>query len=368
MRELIGAIGGIGGYDIMETVFWLSFTLIVYVYFGYPAVLALWKRIAPRPVAKAYWEPAVSIVIAAHNERQRIEKKIRNCLSLDYPKQKLQIIVSLDGPTDGSEFAVWKYASKGVDVVHSNEHRGKAAALNAALKRAAGEIVVFADARQTFDRSAIRELAANFADPAVGAASGELLLLDDSDREAAGGVGLYWRYEKCLRAMESQVHSAAGATGAIYAIRRELYEDLPEDTLLDDVLTPLRIVLKGKRAVFDPAAKAYDAVACCPLAEYGRKVRTLAGNYQLLGQLPQLLLPWKNPIFVQFVSHKAGRLLVPYALILLFVTNIFLLRGFYAVTFALQSAWYVLAAAGYALSKREISPSILVPDEARRAA
>ena len=345
----------------METIFWLSFALVVYVYFGYPAILALRRRIARRPVRKAYWEPAVSIVIAAHNERQRIETKLQNCLSLDYPKRKMQIIVSLDGPTDGSEFVVWKYVSKGVDLVHSKEHRGKAAALNAALKRATGEIVVFADARQTFDRSAIRELAANFADPDVGAVSGELLLMDESEQEAASGVGLYWRYEKCLRAMETEIHSIAGATGAIYAIRRELYEDLPEDTLLDDVLTPLRIVLKGNRVVFDPAAKAYDTVACCPLAEYGRKVRTLAGNYQLLGQLPQLMLPWKNPIFFQFISHKVGRLLVPYALILLLVTNVFLLRGFYAVTLALQAAWYLSAAAGYALSRREIT-------EGRRAA
>src|ERR1051326_4562100 len=153
----------------MELLFWASFILVVYVYAGYPALLVLWRRIAADPVKKKHWEPAVSIVIAAHNERQNIENKIKNCLAVDYPKRKLQVIVSLDGPTDGSEFLVWKYVPKGVELVHAKQHRGKASALNQALKRAVGEIVVFADVRQTFDRQAIRELVANFADERVGA-------------------------------------------------------------------------------------------------------------------------------------------------------------------------------------------------------
>jgi cellulose synthase/poly-beta-1,6-N-acetylglucosamine synthase-like glycosyltransferase len=352
----------------MEGVFWLSFFFVVYVYFGYPAVLLIWKRIGARPVQKQYWEPTVSIVIAAHNERERIEKKLRNCLSLRYPKNKLQIIVSLDGPTDGSEFPVRKYAAQGVELVHSRQHTGKAGALNRAMRRATGDIVVFADVRQMFDCNAIRELVANCADESVGAVSGELLLMDEGDQESTTDVGLYWRYEKALRSLESQIHSIAGATGAIYAIRRELYEELPEDTLLDDVLTPLRIVLKGKRTVFDADAKAHDIVACCPMAEYGRKVRTLAGNYQLLKQLPESLAPWRNPIFVQFVSHKVGRLLVPWALIALFISNLFILHGVYALTFSMQAAWYIFAGAGYLMSKRGITGPVLIPGESKRAA
>ena len=143
---------------------------------------------------------------------------------------------------------------------------------------------------------------------------------------------------------------------------------MPEETLIDDVVIPMRVVLAGRRTIFDPEAKAYDTVACCPLAEYGRKVRTLAGNYQLLRQLPQLLLPWRNPIFVQFLSHKVGRLLVPYALMTLLISNVFLLHGVYALFFSLQSVWYISAAAGYLFSKRGVSAPILVPDESRRAA
>ena len=168
--------------------------------------------------------------------------------------------------------------------------------------------------------------------------------------------------------MESEIHSIAGATGAIYAIRRELYKDLPEDTILDDVLTPLRIILRGKRTVFEPEAKAYDSVACCPLAEYRRKVRTLCGNYQLLASLPQALSPWKNPIFIQFVSHKLGRLVVPWALIALFITNLFMLRGVYTVTFSLQAAWYAFALIGHFLSRREIIAPIVIPTQSKRAA
>lgn len=348
--------------------FWLSLILIAYVYFGYPAVLVIWRRLGARPVRKQYWEPAVTLVIAAHNEAARLENKLNNCLELDYPKKKLQIVVSLDGPTDGSEFLVWKYAAQKVEMVHSKEHTGKAGALNRAMKRATGEIVVFADVRQMFAPNAVRELVANFADESVGAVSGELVLRDSDNQESGEGVGLYWRYEKALRMLESDIHSVAGATGAIYAIRRELYEELPSDTLLDDVLTPLRIVLKGKRALLDPEAKAYDSVACCPLAEYGRKVRTLSGNYQLLKQCSESLLPWRNPIWVQFVSHKLGRLLVPWALLVLFTTNLFMLRGFYLMTFSLQAAWYIFAAVGGVMSRRAITTPVFIPDEVERAA
>src|SRR5262249_10337365 len=256
----------------------------------------------------------------------------------------------------------------GVELAYSPHHAGKAVALNRALRRAKGEIIVFADVRQTFSQDAIRRLVPNFADDTVGAVSGELLLMDESQREASTEVGLYWRYEKAIRAMESEIHSIAGATGAIYAIRRSLYRDLPENTILDDVLTPLQIVLADQRAVFEPEAKAYDVVACCAISEYGRKVRTLCGNYQLVAYLPQAVLPWRNPIFLQFVSHKLGRLLVPWALLTLFVTNLFMVRGIYAVTFLLQVLWYGFAAGGYFLSKREAPPSIVIEQESERAA
>jgi cellulose synthase/poly-beta-1,6-N-acetylglucosamine synthase-like glycosyltransferase len=350
----------------MRVLFWLSFALIVYVYFGYPVLLAAIRSVRARPVKKKYWEPDVSIVIAAHDEGERIQRRLDNCLGLDYPKHRLQVIVSLDGPTAATESIARKYAARGVETVCSSGHRGKAVALNRALGQARGQIVVFADARQIFSPTAIRELVANFADEKVGAVSGELVLLDKSEREAASDVGLYWRYEKALRVMESEIHSMAGATGAIYAIRRELFEDLPDDTILDDVLTPLRIVLKGRRTVFEARAKAYDTVACCAFAEYGRKVRTLCGNYQLIRQLPQLLVPWRNPIFIQFVSHKLGRLVVPWALLAMFVSNLSMLQSIYLLTFCIQVAWYAVAALGWIGARNELA--VISPYESEEAA
>ena len=328
-------------------VFWLSLSSILYVYFGYPILLWTWHRLAPRPVLRAPIEPTVSLVIAMHNESEHVAAKMTNCLNLDYPPERLQVVVSLDAPTDGTESLAQRYASSRVQIVTSNVRRGKAAAVNRGLARATGEIVIFADARQLFDIRAIRALVANFADPSVGAVSGELILLDNDGREAGDAVGLYWRYEKKLRAMESDVHSVPGTTGAIYAIRRELFEPLPPKTVLDDVVIPMRIVLKGRRALFDPAARAYDTVAANPEIEYEKKKRTLMGNYELLVEMPELLVPWLNPIFVQLVSHKVGRLIVPYCLLALFFSNLFLLHGWYLVFFACQVAWYLMACIGW---------------------
>jgi biofilm PGA synthesis N-glycosyltransferase PgaC len=332
-----------------KSIFWFSFAFIFYVYIGYPALLWVWRGIRRQPILKGYWEPTVSLLIAAHNEQDNIEAKITNCLKLDYPQNKLQIIISLDGPIDGTELVVRKYCGSGVEMLHSPIHRGKAAALNCGIEKATGEIVVFTDARQQFDLRAVRELVGSFQDSRVGAVTGELVLLDENSKEACDGAGLYWRYEKRLRAMESDIHSMVGATGAIYAIRRELFEPLPDDTLLDDVMVPMRIVLAGRRAVFDPAARAYDCAPSTPEVEFRRKVRTLAGNYQLMARIPELLVPLRNPVFWQFVSHKAGRLLVPYFLVALFLSNLFLTQGIYLVFLLLQLAWYLMAFAGHLL-------------------
>src|SRR5580658_7206072 len=314
---------------------WSSLTFLFYVHFGYPLLLDAWRRVAGRPVKKGFWEPTVSILIAVHNERNAIQAKLLNCLQLDYPDDKLQIVVALDAPTDGTDTIVAGFDCAMLSVVKLEQHKGKAGALNHALVAARGEILVFADARQSFEHSALRELVANFHDPEVGCASGELILLDENDREASDGMGIYWRYEKWMRARESQIHSMLGATGAIYAIRRELYTPMRQDTILDDMAVPMNIVLGGHRAVFDGAAHAYDHVSASPEIEYGRKVRTLMGNYQILARMPGLLSPIHNPVWLQFMSHKVARLLVPYALVVLFVANMFA-HGAYLWLFVAQ--------------------------------
>jgi cellulose synthase/poly-beta-1,6-N-acetylglucosamine synthase-like glycosyltransferase len=327
--------------------FWTAFGCIVYVYAGYPLLLMLWRRIFRRPVDRRYQELSVSLVIAMHNERRNVRAKMQNCLELDYPADKLEIIVSLDAPSDGTDALLEDYVGPGVEVICCPIRRGKAEALNSGMAVARGEIVIFGDAGQRLEKSAVRELVANFADESVGAVSGTLVLLDAHAQEASDAAGLYWRYEKKLRAMESDIHSVPGATGAIYAIRRELFVPLPAGTILDDVVVPMRIVVGGKRAILDPAARAYGVVAQSPGMEYQKKKRTLTGNYQLFAEMPELLMPWRNPIFVQMVSHKVGRLMVPYGLAVLFISNLFLLDGLYRTVGILQVIWYATACAGW---------------------
>lgn len=349
-----------------EIVFWASLAVVAYVYLGYPLLLVAWSRLAPRPVARREpgegpaesWEPTVSIVIAARNERGTIGPKVDNCRALDYPAGKVQVVLSLDAPEDGTELVARDLASRhpGIVVVEAESRGGKALALNRGVAAATGEVVVFCDARQELAPDAVRHLVAALGDPAVGAVTGELMLLDETGRPAGDGVGLYWRYEKAMRAMESRIHSTVGATGALYALRRELYVPLLRRAILDDVLIPMRAVLAGRRTVFEPRARAFDAV-CPPEQEFRRKVRTLLGNFQLVSMMPELLQPGRNPVFLQFVSHKFGRLAVPHALVVLFLANALVLEegAIYVLAFAGQCLWYLLAACG-AIVNRSARP------------
>jgi poly-beta-1,6-N-acetyl-D-glucosamine synthase len=365
----------------MTLVFWVSVSFIAYVYVGYPLLLLVWSRIrnrdrgslvADRDLRAADSElPTVSIIVAARNEATRLAARIDNLLALDFPAARRQIIVVLDGATDESHAVLRRYGSA-VDVIHIPPG-GKAAALNAGAAVARHDILVFADARQRFADDALRELLAPFEDATIGGVTGELLLDAEAvlfsnhrrrpDRRTTrratserrqprtstigDGVGLYWRYEKALRRMESSVGSTLGATGAIYAIRRASWTSLPPKTLLDDVLVPMRVVMNGHRVVFSERARAFDRAADDADVEARRKIRTLAGNFQLLMLEPQLLMPWRNPLWLQFVSHKLGRLLVPYALLALFASSLALAeRPVYAAVVAAQVAFYLLAGYG----------------------
>jgi len=341
--------------DPWAVLFWMSLLFVAYTYVGYPLVLFVWSRVRPRPVTRVAYEPPVTLIVAAHNESRTLEAKIRNARALDYPRERLRIIVALDGCTDESAERVRRQAGPDLELLCLPERRGKAVALNAALARATGDVVVFADARQRLDTGALRALLAPLADPEVGVVTGELVLTDERGRECGDGVGLYWRYEKKVRALEGRIHSVIGATGALYAVRRELVAPLPEGTLLDDVLVPMRAVLQGRRCVFEPAARVYDRVACCADAEYLRKVRTLAGNFQLLTLEPRLLSPRENPAWLQFVSHKVARLLVPYALVALLVSNAVLAASgpVFGTLLVLQAVFYALAVLGDSLAGGE---------------
>ena len=332
---------------LAETIFWISILYVVYTYAGYPLMLHVIAGLFPRKVRKRPVQavPFVSVIVAAKNEAGVIGDRLENLLGQDYPPERMEIIVVTDGSTDGTDSIAAGYAGSGqpgarAGVIHIRhpENRGKPAALNEGLERAMGDIIVFADARQQFEPDAVTRLVENFSDPEVGAVSGELVFREDSETSIRAEMGLYWDLEKWIRKKESRIHSVAGATGAIYAARRELVDPLPGSVILDDVLVPMRCVMKGFRTVFETRAVAWDTLSRDLSQEKKRKVRTLLGNYQLVQLMPELLSARRNPIFFQFVSHKMLRLLVPVFFLAAMTSSLFAGGPFYLLFFSLSCA------------------------------
>ena len=328
--------------------FWLSVLLLAYVYVGYPVAAWIRALLNPKPHRRAQAEPTVTVVVVAHNEEGRIAQRLVNLLSLDYPRDKVEILLASDGSTDRTVERARRFETAGVIVRAFHVRRGKSAVLNDVVPSASGEIVVLADARQQFDRGVLRALVANFADDEVGAVSGELMVTPDPEGAAVEkGVGFYWHYEKWMRKSESRTGSTVGATGAIYAIRRALFEPFPDDTILDDVLLPLRLVRSGHRVLFEPAARAFDAASATAQQEFVRKVRTIAGTFQLLARETWLFDPRRNPVWVETISHKALRLATPMLQLAALASNVALAGTFpYGPTLAAQALFYVAALGG----------------------
>lgn len=322
---------------------------LFYTYFGYPLYQYLRSGISRRDAAKdVNYKPKVSIVFSAYNEEDYVLDKIENLLKSDYPGDRLEILACSDGSTDSTGNLLSGIKDNRVKAFVFEKRRGKPSVLNDIVPLADGEIVVLCDVRQKFDKDAVSQLVSNFADNRIGCVSGELIFIDaGSERGISDGIGLYWEYEKFIRRCESNIHSMVGATGAIYAIRKYLYVDLPADVILDDVYIPLSIVRKGYRSIFDPSAKAYDRPATTPAGEYRRKVRTLAGNYQIFRFFPGLFIPLKNHMALALFSHKFLRLLAPFSMIMMFLSNLFMAKeSFYGSTLVCQVIFYILAILG----------------------
>jgi poly-beta-1,6-N-acetyl-D-glucosamine synthase len=373
----------------MKYIFWLAASVVGYSYVGYPLWLWLRSQWSPRPVRRGAGGnsagPTVSAVMVVRNEEATIARKLENLLNFDYPRTKLDVVVVSDGSTDSTSTILADYARESmlragvrgdsradqpaeararVRTLLKPASQGKAAGLNDAVKLATGEVLLFTDARQSIEPGALRLLVENFADPDVGAASGELMLGDPMSGETGKGMGLYWRIEKQIRELESASGSVVGATGAIYCARRSLLETslLPEGTILDDVLLPMQIVRQGFRVIFDSRARAWDSPDLGDGREFSRKVRTLSGNYQLL-QLAPWLLSSQNTIRFEFISHKLSRLAVPFALVALLIASAFLPQPFYRAALGAQLAFYALSL--IALVGVKIGPLSRIADPAR---
>ncbi len=321
--------------------FLISAALLAWVLAGWPLWIAWRARRRPRPFSRRGPALRVSVLIAVRNGGAYLRRKLESVLALDYPREMLEILVASDGSTDQTEAIAREFAPHGVRLLPL-PFGGKPAALNAAIEAATSEILFITDVRQPLERESLRRLVACFADPEVGVASGDLILMKG---ETAGeaDIDAYRRFESWVRLQLSAVDSMFGATGAIYAMRRRLACRMPEDVLLDDNYLPLNAFFQGYRLVFVADARAFDYPA--PLeAEFPRKVRTLAGVWQLLRYYPQLLGPG-NRMWLDYLSYKFGRLLLPFLLIALAVSSFFLPEPWRAAAVVAQAGGYLLALA-----------------------
>lgn len=331
----------------MKIIFWMSLAGVLYSYAGYPIVMWILARLRPRPWKTDSISPSVSVVLAVHNGIAMLPRKIQFLLDLDYSNIKEIVIVS-DGSTDGTAELLARQSPSRLSAIILKEHVGKAVALNAGAAKVTADVILFVDIRPEIAPGAIQLLVSNFADPRVGCVAGELILRHDSHdatSEAVGGI--YWRYEQWIRKCEAVFDSPVGVYGGFYAIRRELFVPQPAGLILDDMFQPLSIIRQGYRSVLDFRACVFDTWPKKAMGEFNRKVRTLAGNFQLFQIAPWTLGP-QNRVIFQLVSHKVMRLIVPYFLVLLFVVSLVLSlhSRLFAACAVLQIFGWVVAIAG----------------------
>jgi poly-beta-1,6-N-acetyl-D-glucosamine synthase len=335
---------------MLELIFWASLLAIVYTYLGYPLLLGALARLRPPTAEYQPSTPFVTLLIAAFNEQDTIAAKIDNSLGLDYPADRLEIVIASDGSTDDTAEIVKSYASRGIVLNHSPERRGKTAAINRAIGDARGEIIVFSDANNLYDQGTLRAVVAPFVDPTVGAACGNKHI-SRGDGPLGESEGTYWRYEGWIKKQETRLGCTVAVLGEVFAIRRELFEASPDNIINDDFYIAMRILKRGFRVVYAPDAISRERVSASAEDEITRRTRIVAGLYQALAR-PRELMPWKKPVVCwQLVSHKFMRPLVPLWMIAGLATNVALVlqTGAAAPWFPLlvgQMAFYLVAIVG----------------------
>ncbi len=348
--------------------FWILIGLVVYTYVGYGILLrfllALKRLFKPRKYNfDASFEPHVTLAIPAYNEEDFILKKAKNCLQLDYPRDKLRILFITDGSSDNTVKLLEQV--EGVEVIHEDRRAGKSAAENRVMQFVDSPVVVFCDANTLLNREAIRELVKYYIDPKVGGVSGEKRILQSDAEGATGaGEGLYWKYESTLKKWDAELYSIVGAAGELVSFRSTLVMTLEEDTILDDFMQSLRICEKGYRMEYEPNAYAMETSSENVEEELKRKIRIAAGGWQSMYRLAHLLNPFKNFIlWFQYVSHRVLRWSVSaLALPVIFILNIILAYQFpepYQAIFGLQLMFYFLATVGWLLENKKIRVKIL---------
>ena len=335
----------------MIGLFWISLATLFYIYAGYPMLVWALARCFGREPMKREITPSVSLLIPAYNEAAHIEAKLRNSLRLDYPKDRLDIVVASDGSTDRTNAIVTQFKPKGVRLLVMRDNIGKSAMLSRTVPLLGGEIVVFSDASSELEPDALRRLVRSFADLTVGCVSG-LYRLEGSSDLRGQGEGLYWQYETFIKHQESRLHSILGAHGAFYAIRKSLFERFGEGTINDDYLIPMRIVAQGYRAVYEPQALAWEREVASVEGEFARRRRIAAGNCQQIVELRSMLSPFYGWVALSFFSHKVLRTIAPLFLLALLISSAWLPQPFASLLLALQILFYASALAGYVCQRR----------------
>lgn len=335
---------------VLTFLFFFALVMCLYVYVLYPILLLILGFLFRRPVRKGDIRPITSIIIPAHNEEKIIEKKIENTMSLDYPKDNVEVIVASDGSTDRTEEIVNKYEHLGIRLL-SIPRVGKVKALNNSVPKAKGEIIVFTDANSILEADALKNLISNFSDPEVGGVCGNQKYLHKHLGDSSSkGENLYWSYDKWIKKLESQINSAVAADGSIYGLRKKLFIPISDPAQADDFAISAAVVTQGYRLVYDPEAISYENAPASSDLEFSRKVRVANQTINALLNLKQALNPFKYGFYaIELLSHKVLRYLVPFFLVIAFFTNIPLAleSEYYKVLLVLQIVFYGFAFMGY---------------------
>ncbi len=357
----------------LKITFWFLLFIVFYAYIGYGILLFILIRLkrifsgTKKKDADPAYEPDVTLFIAAYNERDYVEEKIKNSQELDYPREKLHMVWVTDGSDDGTPDLLRKY--EGVEVHHLPERNGKIGAMNRGMKLVTSPIVVFCDANTMLGKESIRRIVRLFSDPKVGCVSGEKRIFSkEKDTAAGAGEGLYWKYESTLKKWDAELYSVVGAAGELFAIRRELYQEVERDTLLDDFIISLRVAQKGFTIKYDPEAYAIETASANVKEELKRKIRISAGGIQSVIRLRSLLNIFRyGTLSFQYISHRVLRwTLAPLSLLLMLVIGLILALkegivdlGFYSIIFWLQIAFYLAALLGWYLENRSVRIKLL---------
>lgn len=348
--------------EVMNGVFWISLVAIIYAYIGYPLFLIIFTFFKRNEfVRDESYAPSVSLIIAAYNEEQIIRTKIEQSLALDYPKEKLEILIASDASSDKTDEIARGFSGQGVVLVTQQERRGKTAVQNLAAQQAKGEVLVFSDATTSYKKDALRKLVRNFSDKRIGIVGGKELFNNNKDSQVHKEVSLSWKYERKLRRLESRFNSLIGVSGCIFAIRKELYVNLSED-LIEDFALPLTVLEKGYKVHLETEAIGFEETVINAQDEFRRKVRIVSGGINVLINMRRLLNPFKRPkLAFQLVSHKILRWLAPLFFIGLFVSNAFLLKEgtLFKSLFLLQVGCYGLAILGYLMSRSKLKNKVV---------